>query len=200
MRNRALHDALRDFALEAAALLLEEQRAGAELEFDVDEEPRRRGPVLYRYRPPPRRGPVLYRYRPLTERFIHERWDRLRELPCCPRAAETLGSGASVYLRVRGLRGEQAEPALTAVLERLYEDATSFEFPEERFERVYEEVERTLYQGTVHTVVLAPVPGLFLDARRVELGEALVLARGDCVDAPPEVAWPAGAEEPATLC
>src|SRR4051812_20627657 len=75
MRNRALHDALRDFALEAAALLLEDQRAGAELEFDVDEEPRRR-------------GPVLYRYRPLTERFIRERWDRLRELPCCPRAAE----------------------------------------------------------------------------------------------------------------
>jgi hypothetical protein len=187
MRNRALHDALRDFALEAAALLLEDQRAGAELEFDVDEEPRRR-------------GPVLYRYRPLTERFIRERWDRLRELPCRPRAAEALGSGASVYLRVRGLRGEQAEPALMAMLERLYEDATSFEFPEERFERVYEEVERTLYQGTVHTIVLAPLPGLFLDARRVELGDGLVLARGDCVDAPPAAAWPAGAEEAATLC
>ena len=68
MRNRALHDALRDFALEAAALLTDEQRAGSELEFDVDEEPRRR-------------GPVLYRYRPLTERFIRERWDLLRGLP-----------------------------------------------------------------------------------------------------------------------
>jgi hypothetical protein len=187
MRNRALHDALRDFALEAAALLLEDQRSGAELEFDVDEEPRRR-------------GPVLYRYRPLTERFIRERWDRLRELPCCPRAAETLGTGASVYLRVRGLRGEQAEPALMAMLERLYEDATSFEFPEERFERVYEEVERTLYQGTVHTTVLAALPGLFLDVRRVELGDGLILARGDSVDAPPEAAWPEGADEPATLC
>src|SRR3954464_3922229 len=201
MRNRALHDALRDFALDAAALLLEDQRAGAELEFDVDEEPRRR-------------GPVLYRYRPLTERFIRERWDRLRELPCCPRAAETLGSGASLYLRVRGLRGEQAEPALMAMLERLYEDATSFEFPEERFERVYEEVERTLYQGTVHTTVLAALPGLFLDARRVDLADGLALARGDCVDAPPQAAWargacgaappeaagPEGAEEPATLC
>src|SRR4051794_7567520 len=187
MRNRALHDALRDFALEAAALLLEDQRSGAELEFDVDEEPRRR-------------GPVLYRYRPRTERFIRERWDRLRELPCCPRAAETLGSGASVYLRVRGLRGEQAEPALMAMLERLYEDATSFEFPEERFERVYEEVERTLYQGTVHTTVLAALPGLFLDTHRVELGDGVALVRGDSVDAPPEAAWPEGADEPATLC
>jgi hypothetical protein len=187
MRNRALHDALRDFALEAAALLTDEQRAGSELEFDVDEEPRRR-------------GPVLYRYRPLTECFIRERWDLLRELPCCPRAAETLGSGATTYLRVRGLRGEQAEPALLAMLERLYEDATSFVFPEERFERVYEEVERTLYQGTVHATVLASLPGVFIDARRVELGEGLTLARGDAVDAPPEAAWPEGAEEPATLC
>src|SRR3954453_16109269 len=187
MRNRALHDALRDFALEAAALLLEDQRSGAELEFDVDEEPRGR-------------GPVLYRSRPLTGRFFRERWARRRELPCCPRAAETLGTGASVYLRVRGLRGEQAEPALMAMLERLYEDATSFEFPEERFERVYEEVERTLYQGTVHTTVLAALPGLFLDAGRVDLGNGLALARGDCVDAPPEAAWPEGAEEPATLC
>src|SRR3954454_12283603 len=187
MRNRALHDALRDFALEAAALLTDEQRSGSELEFDVDEEPRRR-------------GPVLYRYRPLTERFIRERWDLLRELPCCPPAAETLGSGAATSLRVRGLRGEQAEPALLAMLERLYEDATSFVFPEERFERVYEEVERTLYQGTVHATVLASLPGVFIDAPRVDLGDGLALARGDTVDAPPEAAWPEGAEEAATLC
>ena len=61
------------------------------------------------------------------------------------RAAEELGSGASLWLRVNGggagVSGEQAEPALRAMLERLYEDATSFGFPEERFERVYLEVE-----------------------------------------------------------
>jgi hypothetical protein len=155
MRNRALHDALRDFALEAAALLNDDQKAGAEIEFDVDEEARRR-------------GPVLYRYRPLTDRFINQRWHRLRDLPGCSRAAAALGDGAVHYLRVRGLRGEQSEPALRSMLERLYEDATTFVFPEERFERVYEEVERTLYQGTVHATVLAPLPGLVMDARRVE--------------------------------
>lgn len=187
MRNRALHDALRDFALEAAALLTDDQRAGAELEFDLDEE-RRRG------------GPVLYRYRPRTGRFLGERWERLRELPSCPRAAAALGDGASQYLRLRGLRGEQAEPALQAMLERIYEDATSFAFPEERFERVYEEVEQTLFQGTVHTTVLAPLPGLLMDLPRVELGDGVVLARGDAADAPPEAAWPDGAAEPATLC
>src|SRR3954470_11444572 len=80
MRNRALHDALRDFALEAAALLNDDQKAGAEIEFDVDEEARRR-------------GPVLYRYRPLTDRFINQRWHRLRDLPGCSRAAAALGDG-----------------------------------------------------------------------------------------------------------
>ncbi len=186
MRNRALHDALRDFALEAAALLNDDHKAGAEIEFDVDEEARRR-------------GPVLYRYRPLTDRFINQRWHQLRDLPACSRAAAALGDGAVHYLRVRGLRGEQAEPALRSMLERLYEDATSFVFPEERFERVYEEVERTLYQGTVHATVLAPLPGLVMDARRVDLGDGLVLARGDCTDAPPEAAWGDGSEEPFTL-
>ena len=35
------------------------------------------------------------------------------------------------------------------MLERLYEDATSFGFPEERFERLYREVEATLYRDAL---------------------------------------------------
>ena len=58
-----------------------------------------------------------------------------------------------------------AEPALRAMLDRLYTDVTSFEFPEERFERVYGEVERTLYEGTLPARVLAPLPGLRARAR-----------------------------------
>ncbi len=38
MRNRLLHDALRDFALESAALLTDDLRDGAEVEFDVIDE------------------------------------------------------------------------------------------------------------------------------------------------------------------
>ena len=70
MRNPALHAALRDFALEAAALLTDDLKAGSELEFDVVDEGDRRGAVLYRYQP--RIGP-----------FISERWPRLRELQAC---------------------------------------------------------------------------------------------------------------------
>ena len=42
MRNRRLHDALRDFALDAASHLTSELRAGHEIPFDLMEEPRRR--------------------------------------------------------------------------------------------------------------------------------------------------------------
>ncbi len=117
MRNRVLHDALRDFALESASLLTDDLRGGAEVEFDVTSEASGR-------------GPVLYRYKPRIEAFIAERWPRLRELPACARASGELGAGATMWLRVNGMRGEQAEPALRAMLERLYEDATSFGFPE----------------------------------------------------------------------
>jgi hypothetical protein len=172
MRNRALHDALRDFALEAAALLTEELKAGAEVEFDVVDEAGGG------------RGPALYRYEPRTGAFIEERWPQLRELPSSERACRELGAGASAWLRVNGLRGEEAEPALRAMLERLYEDATSFGFPEERFERVYGEVELTLYRDAVRARVIAPVLGAWMHAERVELGDGLSLVRGDALEGP----------------
>jgi hypothetical protein len=193
MRNRELHDALRDFALESAALLTAAVNAGAELPYDVIEEPGT--------------GSVLYRYQPLTAEFIGARWDSLSAQPSFDRAARALGSGAEAYLRVRGLPGgADSEPALRALLERLYEDASGFEFPEERFERVYAEFERTLYEDTMRAAVVATVHGLVLERDRVELGGGLVLARGDVVDAPPEAVWPLGPGEreramgPNTVC
>jgi hypothetical protein len=162
MRNRALHDALRDFALEAAALLVRATDAGAEIGYALDEQ--RQGSA------------TLYRYRPLTDEFIAARWTELRALPAFDPAARTLGSGARSYLRRRGEPGADAEPALRMMLERLYEDATSFAFPEERFERVYAGVERALYAGTIRATVVAPVIGLRLEGARVELGSELALA------------------------
>ena len=171
MRNRGLHDALREFALEAAAVLTEDEREGAEIEFDVENEGGRK-------------GPALYRYRPLTERFIADRWPRLREVPSCAPAGHALGAGASAWLRVNGLRGAQAEPALQAMLQRLYEDATSFGFPEERFERVYAEVEDTLYRDTVPASVAVALHGFEMDAERVDLGDGLSLVPAARLDAP----------------
>ncbi len=176
MRNRELHDALRAFALETAALLREDQDRGAEIEFDLDEGSRRG-------------GPTLYHYRPLTSKFVADRWRRLRALPSFAPACLALGAGAAAYLRINGLRGAEAEPALKAMLERLYEDATDLSFPEERFERVYAEVERTLYERSQPATVLAPLHGVVLDVERVDLGGGLALVRGGATDAPDDALW-----------
>jgi hypothetical protein len=177
MRNRELHDALREFALETAAMLSTELDAGEQLPYDVVEEPGT--------------GSVLYRYLPLTADFIGARWDAVAAMPSAKRAVTALGTGAEAYLQLRGLpAADDAEPALRAMLDRLYEDATDFQFPEERFERVYSEVERTLYEGTMRTAVVATLHGLVLESDRVDLGGGLMLARGDRIDAPAEAVWP----------
>src|SRR3954468_18660299 len=176
MRNRPLHDALRDFALEAAALLTNELKQGAEIPFDVVEEPGS--------------GSILYRYQPLTSEYIAHRWPKLRELPAYGSAAAALGSGAEAYLRMQsGGTSADSEAGLCAMLERLYEDATSFEFPEERFERVYGEVERALFENTIRTALIAPLHGVEIENDRVDLGDGLFLIAGDKLDAPTGAVW-----------
>jgi hypothetical protein len=177
MRNRALHDALREFALEAAAHLTHELQHGAEIPFDVVEEPGGRT--------------VLYNYHPLTSEFIAERWANLRTLPAFGPAADALGSGAENYLRTQASTpaAPDSEPALEAMLERIYADATSFEFPEERFERVYAEVERALFENTLRTAVVAPLYGFEMEHDRLDLGDGMFLIAGDKLDAPPAAVW-----------
>ena len=177
MRNRALHDALREYALEAAAHLTHELQQGAEIPFDVVEEPGGRT--------------VLYNYHPLTSEFIEQRWAELRRLPAFGPAAEALGSGAQNYLRTQAASAAAAdsEPALAAMLERIYADATSFEFPEERFERVYAEVEHALYQNTLRTAIVAPLYGFEMEHDRLDLGDGLFLIAGDKLDAPAPAVW-----------
>ncbi len=178
MRNRALHDALRDFALESAAFL-------------TDDRPRRRRARVRRDRRRSRQRPVALSL-PTADRGLPRRTagTRSARCPAARRAAETLGAGAAPWLRVNGMRGEQAEPALRAMLERLYEDATSFAFPEERFERLYVEVETTLYRDAVRARVVAPLGGVVLESERVDLGNGLSLVAGEHADAPAEAAWP----------
>src|SRR3954453_2924192 len=182
MRNRRLHDALRAFALDSARALSADLEAGAEVAFELDERSTGRS--------------VLYRYRPLIATFISERWQQLHTLESFAAAAEELGMGSAAYLRVQGLAADpDAEPALLAMLERIWEDATSFAFPEDRFERVYEEVERALYEGVLQSAIVAPLPGLVMERDRVDMGDGMALVRGDLSGAPAEAVWPSGTSE-----
>ena len=72
------------------------------------------------------------------------------------------------------------------MLERLYEDATNFEFPEDRFDRVYAEVEHALYENTQRAAVIVPLPGLRIESDKVDLGDGMALVAGETFDAPPE--------------
>ena len=175
MRNASLHAALREFALEVSSALTDAVQSGDELGYEVAEEPGS--------------GPVLYRYRALTAEYIGAHWPQLAELPSLEAAAVELGVGAATWLHSHGMAGAEAEPALRAMLERLYEDATAFDFPEERFERVYDELERTLYDGTSQIVAVAPLRGAHLETARLDLGGGVSLVRGNSAGAPREAAW-----------
>src|SRR5437763_559335 len=179
MRNRRLHDSLRAFCLDAAHCLSAELEGGAEVELELDERSTGRS--------------VLYRYKPLIAPFVGERWQQLRTMESFAEAADALGSGSAAYLRVQGLAGDaDPEPALLAMLERVWEDATSFAFPEERFERVYGEVERALYEGVLQSAIAAPLPGLVMERDRVVIADGFSLLRGDLSGAPAEAVWPTG--------
>jgi hypothetical protein len=54
---------------------------------------------------------------------------------------------------------------------------------------VYDELERTLYDGTARIVAVAPLRDARLETPRVELGEGISLVRGNSAGAPREAAW-----------
>ena len=131
MRNRVLHQSLRDFAEQASFQLEADATGGAEIPFEVVESPGANAP--------------LYCYRPLTAEFIRERLGVLGVLPTyapARRALEGLG-GVDAYLRVRGEPripddpGERADAVLRSFLSTMFAEASEFEFSAPRFSRAY---------------------------------------------------------------
>lgn len=188
MRDRALHSILRAFTEEAACQLAAETHRGAEIPFELVEGERRPGRV------------PLYCYRPLTGEFIDERLASLSALPSYAGAARALAvvERVGVYLIKRGEQRIPSEPraradlALRVLLGAVFADRSRFEFEPARFELAYAELEETLYEGQILTIVVAPLLGVALDdaTEEVQLGDGLSLIRGDSLeDAPAEAAW-----------
>ena len=88
-----LHGLLQAFTEDAGLQLAHETANGAEIPFEVVEEPGSG-----------RAGPVLYCYRPLTSGFIRSRMGLLDRLPSYVPAARALAAidGIDAYLRRRG--------------------------------------------------------------------------------------------------
>jgi hypothetical protein len=196
MRNRVLHQSLRDFAEQASFQLEADATGGAEIPFEVVESPGANAP--------------LYCYRPLTADFIRDRLGVLGVLPTyapARRGLESLG-GVDAYLRVRGEPripddpGERADAALRSFLSAMFAEASEFEFSAPRFSRAYAELESAVYESRSLIGVLVAVHGLEIASESVPLSEGLNLARADTVtDAPREAVWskPVPSPEPNVL-
>jgi hypothetical protein len=195
VRNRALHDHLSGFAELAADHLTRRLEGGAEIPFEVAENP---GATS-----------VLYHYRALSDEFVRACFDELRRLDGFGPAVLALAEveGLPAYLRVLGISDiprsdrERAVVVLREFLARVWDEVTAFDLDDARFERAYRELESILYENTVLSTVLAPLAGVRLAGERLELGGGISLVRGDLCDAPPEAIWAPGREErePSTL-
>jgi hypothetical protein len=183
------------FAGQAAERLQAALEAGSEIPFEVAEAPGARS--------------VLYRYKPLSGEFLRERFGEIRALDAYPATVSAMAriEGSSAYLRVLGtsyvpaFEHDRAEAALVAFLCRMWEESSSFELDDPRFERAFRELESIVYEDTAVNTVVAPLVGVRLAADRWELGSGIALVRGDLFDAPAEAVWSAGRddEEPDTL-
>jgi hypothetical protein len=189
MRNRMLHQLLEAFTEDAGLQLAAEMASGAEIPFEVTEEPGSRSP--------------LYCYRPLTGGFIRSRMGVLDRLPSYLPAARALAGidGIDAYLRRRGEPRipphgrERADAVLRSFLSAVYAETSAFGYQPEAFAAAYAELESTLYEGRQVAIVIAPLLGLALDSDEVALGEGLSLVRGETLtDAPPEAVWGAPGE------
>jgi hypothetical protein len=195
VHNTTLHATLEAFAADAAGQLAAETASGAEIPFEVVEEPGARA--------------SLYCYRPLTGAFIRERLGMLAALPTYAAAARALAAldGVDAYLRQRGearIPGEareRADAALRALLSCVFAERSEFGFDPVKFEKAYGELERALFEGRCVATVIAPLLGIALESstKELALGDGLSLMRGDAVpDAPAEAVWGNG-DEPNVL-
>lgn len=188
MRDPALHDTLEAFVCDAAEALAAETARGAEIPFEVIETEGRPGRA------------ALYCYRPLTGTFIAERLAVLSGLDSYSPAVRAIAAvdRPRAYLIQRGVTRVPDEPriladaVLSALLERVFEERSEFEFDPSRFERAYQELELALFAGRRLETVVAPILGVAFEAGTPELAldERISLIRGDRLpDAPPEAVW-----------
>jgi hypothetical protein len=195
VRNTTLHEILEAFTADAAGRLKAETAAGAEIPFEITEEPGGSSP--------------LYCYRPLTGAFIRERLGLLSALPTYAPAARALAAleGTQGYLRERGesrIPGdsrERADATLRLFLASVFAERSEFGFDPVRFELSYEQLENSMYEGRCVSTVIAPLLGVALDPAtgEVPLGDGLSLVRGETLpDAPADAVWCHG-EEPNVL-
>ena len=165
-RSPQLHHALRAFTLGGFAYLVRElDDAGESLPFAFEEHEGKA-------------GPALYEYRPLVRDFVEARAARLRGREDAVIALEELARepAAAIYARAHAGRDPSEDDALfrtvlVDLLIRVAEACGGFDWEDGAFNRVYRELERSLFGAGRRYAATAPLLGL-------SVGGTIELARG----------------------
>jgi hypothetical protein len=164
VRAPHLYNALRCFCLGAFRALLAELDDGADLPFAFEEH---RGSGR----------PALYEYRPLVRSFVEVRAHRLAKRDDARIAIDELKceSAAAIFARAHAGPRRSEDDALFAsvllpVLVGTAETCGGFDWDDAAFDKAYAELEASLF-GRGHAYgAVAPLIGVTLGGRQVELG------------------------------
>ncbi len=172
VRAQHLHQALRSFCLGAFALLDRDVREGSEIPFAFEEH------TSYG-------KPALYELRPLVRGYVEGREERLLDLEDARIAVAELRRepAARIFARAHaGSRSDEEQALARSVLFPLVASMADacggFDWQDEIFERVYAELEHTLYGESRLYTALAPLIGLSL-GQVAELGDGIRVRRAE---------------------
>jgi hypothetical protein len=163
VRAPHLHDALRGFCLAAFARLAPEAEEGAELPFVVEE-----------------RSAGFYEFRPLVRDHVHARAYWLASLEGARIAVDELRREPAAAIFARGRGGPEASEEralyralLLPLLVRTAEACGGFDWEDGAFERVYADLERSLFGSSRSYTAVAPLVGVSVAAAGLALGRGI---------------------------
>jgi hypothetical protein len=187
MRSVPLQTALGDFLEAAAGFLTAELAAGAEIPFEIDQQPGRgaRGPG----------GTSFFSYRPLTAEFIAERRSALEELPEYEAASAQLDAfeGLERYLVAVGedvtrlTPNAQVRAAVGSLLGEVFDEQSDFELHDERLRGALARLHSSALTATAEVTIVARLSGLTITSPELPLTAGLTIARPEALEGlPPE--------------
>ncbi|MCW3032579.1 MAG: hypothetical protein JWM60_924 [Solirubrobacterales bacterium] len=189
MRSVQLQSALTDYLQAAAALLTGELEAGAEIPFELEQQPSRGA-----------RGPSLYCYRPLTAEFVADRRPELEDLPeYAPASLQlTAFEGLERYLIAVGedvtrlTPKAQVRAAIGSLLGDVFAEQSDFQLHDERVRAALERLQSTALTATAEVTIVARLCGVTITSPELPLTAGLTIARPDALEGLPPEARGAG--------
>jgi hypothetical protein len=187
MRSLQLQASLTAYVEAVAGLLGSELAAGAEIPFELEQQPRSRGS----------RGASLFCYRPLTAEFVAERRGALEALPEYEEASRLLAGydGLDRYLVgvgediARLSSAARVRAAIGSILAEVFAEQSDFELRPERLRAALERLQSTVLASTSEVTIMASLYGVTISSPELPLTGGLTIARPGALDGLPAAAF-----------